>query len=124
MSIVNSWIIFHTNYPDSPISSHKYFRLQLVEELVQPLLDLIASPNCPSHLHAVKGRKVVSVAKRLTGKHFAYKSKKRGRFAVCGQKKGASGKRMDIKTQNHCPKCDTFLCQGSCFEMYHTRSSY
>ena len=92
ITIVNSWIIFRTNYPDSPINSHKCFRLQLVEELVQPLLDLIASPNCPPHLHSGKGRKVVSAAKRLVGKHFAYKSTSRGRCAVCGHKKGVSGK--------------------------------
>ena len=41
--IVNSWIIFKTNFPESPINSHKVFRLRLVAELVQPLLTLKAS---------------------------------------------------------------------------------
>ena len=124
ITIVNSWIIFCTNYPDSPINSHKSFRLKLVKELVQPLLDLVASPNCPPHLQGGKGRKVISDAKRLVGKHFAYKNTKRGRCAVCDHKKGPTGQRMDTKTQNYCPKCETFLCQGSCFEVYHTWSSY
>jgi len=70
---------FHTNFPDSPIDSQKKFRLNLAESLVQTLLDLMASPTCPPYLQTAKGRRPVSASKRLIGKHFAYKNKKRGR---------------------------------------------
>ena len=111
ITIVNAWIIFRTNHPESSINTQKKFRLDLAENLVQPLLDLMA-------------RRPVSTAKRLIGKHFPYKNKKRGRCLVCGDRKTSTGKRKDTKTQNFCPKCDVFLCQGKCFEDYHSRTSY
>jgi len=67
--------------------------VHLVDELTQPLLDLVASPSCPPHLQAPRGRKVVvSTDKRLLGKHFAYKLKRGegAQFAV--KKKTPSGK--------------------------------
>ena len=124
ITIVNAWIIFHKNHPDSSVNTQKKFRLDLAENLVQPLLDLMASPACPAYLRTTKGRKPVSTAKRLIGKHFAYKNKKRGRCLVCGDRKTSAGKRKDTKTQNFCPKCDVFLCLGKCFEDYHCRTSY
>ena len=124
ITVVNAWIIFRTNFPDSPIDSQKKFRLNLAENLVQPLLDLMASQTCPPYLRTAKGRRPVSAAKRLIGKHFAYKHRKRGRCVVCGDKKTSTGKRKDTKTQNFCPKCEVFLCQGTCFETYHTHTSY
>lgn len=123
ISIVNAWIIFRTNNPDSVINTQRKFRLNLAA-VVQPLLDLIASPNCPTYLRATKGRRPLSAAKHLIGKHFAYKSKKRGRCVVCGDQKSSTGKRKDTKTLNMCQKCNVFLCQGKCFEDYHTRTSY
>jgi len=113
ISIVNSWIIFRQNNPDTSIKSHKEFRLKLAEELVQPLLDRQANP-------------VASTAeKRLVGKHFAYKNPKRGRCSVCSNKiVPSTGKRKDTKTQNFCKKCGVFLCVGSCFENFHTRTTY
>ena len=124
ITIVNAWIIFHKNHPNSSINTQKKSRLDLAENLVQPLLDLMASPTCPAYLRTTKGRKPVSTAKRLIGKPFAYKSKKRGRCLVCGDHKTSAGKRKDTKTQNFCPKCDVFLCLGKCFEDYHSRTSY
>ena len=124
ITIVNAWIIFRTNHPESSINTQKKFRLDLAENLVQPLLDLMASPTCPAYLRTVKGRRPVSTAKRLIGKHFPYKNKKRGRCLVCGDRKTSTGKRKDTKTQNFCPKCDVLLCQGKCFEDYHSRTSY
>ena len=125
ISIVNAWIIFHHNNADSDVKSHREFRLKLVEELVQPLLDLQASTNCPKHLVGTKGRQPVSDDKRLMGKHFAYKSSKRGRCCVCSHKIPAgSMKRKDKKTQNYCKKCEVHLCVGMCFELYHTRTTY
>ena len=109
ISIVNSWIIFRQNFPDTSIKSHREFRIKLAEELVQPLLDLQANP-------------VTLVGeKRLVGKHFAYKSPKRGRCSVCSHKIVTSTKkRKDTKTQNFCKKFGVFLCVGTCFESYCT----
>ena len=56
ISIVNSWIIFHHNNPASDIKTHREFRLKLAEELVQPVLDLHASSDCPKHLLNTKGQ--------------------------------------------------------------------
>ena len=50
ITIINSWIIFHTNNPTSEINSQKQFRLKLAEELVQSLLDLRSGPHCHHHL--------------------------------------------------------------------------
>lgn len=114
ISIVNSWIIFRQNYPDTAIKTHREFLLKLAEQLVQPLLDLGANP-VPS----------AGSGKRLIGKHFAYKGSKRGRCSVCSHKiVPGTKKRKDTKTQNFCKKCDVFLCVGVCFERYHTRTEY
>ena len=48
--IVNSWIIYKTNFPSSTITTQKLFRERLVEELIQPLLTLRADVTCPKHL--------------------------------------------------------------------------
>ena len=122
IAIINSWIIFHTNYPDSEIKSQKQFHIKLAEELVQLLLTLSASLQCPHYLKNSKGRRPTTQVTRLNGKHFPYKRSTRGRWAVCcKQVSPTTGK--DIKTQNFYPKCDTFLCFGTCFERYHTHSS-
>ena len=124
IAIINSWIIFHTNYSDSEIKSQKQFRIKLAEELVQPLLTLRANSQCPHYLKNYKGRRPTTQVTRLNGKHFPYKRSTRGRCAVCcKQVSPTTGKKKDIKTQNFCPKCDTFLCFGTCFERYHTHSS-
>ena len=65
ISILNSWIIFRTNFPESEMNSHRLFRLELVElahELVQPLLSLKASTESP--LSYSKGRRPPSLEKR------------------------------------------------------------
>ena len=95
ISIVNSWIIFRHNNPKSKITSHHDFRLELVAQLVQPLLDLKASSSCPASLQPHKGR-MTSGHKRLIGKHFAYKGEKRNRFCVCSNQKSAEGKKIEI----------------------------
>lgn len=38
--ILNLWIIFGSNFPESKIQSHRLFRIELIHELVQPLLSL------------------------------------------------------------------------------------
>ena len=85
--IDNYYSIFNTNHPDSSVDTQKKFRLDLAENFVPPLLDLMVSPTCPAYmtlyLHTAKGRRPVSTTKRLIGKHFAYRSKKKGRCLVC-----------------------------------------
>ena len=122
--VLNSWIVYRSNHPESSISRQKKFRLQLVKEVVQPLLDLKSSPSCPSHLHAV-GSLPITQESCLIEKHYAYKSVKHKRCVVCSNKISSNtGKRCDKKTQNFCPKCQVFLCLGKCFETYHTQTSY
>ena len=76
ITIVNTWIIFRANNLTSPIDAQKKFRLNFAENLVQPLLDLLASPTCPEYSCGTKGRRPVSAAKCLIGKHFAYKTRR------------------------------------------------
>ena len=47
ISILNSWIIFHANFPNSTIDCHRAFRIELVHQLAQPLLSIKASPENP-----------------------------------------------------------------------------
>jgi len=125
ISVVNSWIIFRHNNPESDIKSHREFRLKLVDQLVQPLLDLRASPDCPKYLLDTRGRHAEGSDMRLLGKHFAYKGRKRGRCVVCYSDISlTTKKKKDTKTHSYCKKCDVYLCVGRCFEIYHTRSTY
>ena len=55
--VVNACVIFRTNFPDSPIDTQKTFRLNIAENLVQPLLVLMASPTCPPYWQTAKGRR-------------------------------------------------------------------
>ena len=87
MAVVNSWIIFRTNNPGSSIDTQLKFRIELSRQLVQPLLDLRASPECPPALQ--RGRRPLSVAKRLIGKHFdPYKSSKKRKMCCMLQEEG------------------------------------
>ena len=123
IAIINAWIIFKSNFPDSSINSQKLFRLKLVEEMVQPLLTLRSSPMCPTYIHG-KGRSTVEES-RLIGKHFPYINAERKRCVVCSNKLSpTTGKRKDKKTKNYCPTCNKFLCLGECFELYHTRVDF
>ena len=125
IAIINSWIIFRKHNPQSKIKSQRDFRLELIVQLVQPLLDLKASPDCPSILKSYKGRKTASPDKRLLGKHFPYKTTQRGRCLVCSKHKSpTTGRKLDKKTKNFCPKCEVYLCLGSCFEHYHTKAQF
>lgn len=121
--ILQLWIIFHQNNPDSKTKSQREFRLELVKQLAQPLLDLKASTDCPGILIG-KGRKSPSPDKCLSGKHFPYKSEEKGRCAVCRRHKSPTGKKTDNKTKNYCSKCNEHLCFGACFESFHTKASY
>ena len=115
-------IIFHFNHPNSNIKSQREFRLELVKQLVQPLLNLKASPECPSVLQSHKGRSVISPDKWLTGKRFSYKAIERGRCCVCSKCRSSRGKRVDKKTKNYYLKCEVYLCLGECCEWFRTKS--
>ena len=107
ISIINAWIIYHTNYPDDiKIRSQIDFRLKLIEELVQPLLDLKASPSWPPHLRGSGRKTKYSSEVRLNGKHFPPSILKE-RDVLCAT--SSKGKSKDKKTQNYCEKCDTFV---------------
>ena len=69
--VLNAWIIYHSNFPESEISTHRLFRTKLIHELVQQLLNA-----------KISGR--VTSSERLKGKHFAYKASQRARcvFAI------------------------------------------
>ncbi len=122
IAIINSRLVFRVNNPESKIQSQRDFGLELVRQLVQPLLNQKASPDCPSILQSHKGRKVVSSDKCLLGKHFPCKAEQRGRCCVCGKQKSATGKWLDIKTRTYCPKCEVLICLGNYFQQYHTKS--
>ena len=95
---MNTWITYRHNFP-SAVKTQRLFRIKLIEELVQPLLSLCASPSCPPYLRG-SGRpsSMVTAARRLVGKHFVYKAKKRGCCAVCSSKISPStSKRTDKK---------------------------
>ena len=47
ISVLNAWIIYCLNSPSTESTSHRLFRLELAHELVQPLLLLKATPECP-----------------------------------------------------------------------------
>ena len=117
IAILNSWLIFRTNFPSSRLKSHRMFRIQLVHELVQPYLDMRATAGLS------RGRQSVSPDRRLQGKHFPYKSIRRLRCVVCSKKRTPAGQRKDTKTMVFCPKCNVHMCLGTCFEEFHTRSS-
>ena len=112
LSILNAWVIFRHNFPDSPIKTQRGFRHELIRELVQPLLFLKASPLCPLALQSSRSKQPKSI-KRLVGKHFPYRAGCRRKCVVCGS-----------KPMFWCPKCDMHLCIGKCFEVFHTRSKY
>lgn len=112
ISILNSWIIFRSNFPQDDIKSHRQFRIELVHQLVQPLLSLRASPDCPATL-SYKG----DPDKMLYIKCFP-----RSCFSVItGALYAARRSHLEArrKTPKQCPKCN-----GTCFEIFHTMSKY
>lgn len=119
MSIINAMIVYINLYPEKKEErlSHKKYRLELVHQLVQPLLDSYADPS----VGGTSGRTPVSSV-RLKGKHFATSKLPRKRCSVCAYKKTAGGKYRQTKTVNFCEKCQKYVCRV-CFEDFHTRSS-
>ena len=120
--ILNSWIIFRSNFPDK-ITSHRLFRIQLVHELVQPLLSLKASPDCPATL-SYKGRRPTNTGETTSGKTFPLQIVSSRSMCCMLYNKVTSQGKKDTKTMNFCPKCEVHLCNGSCFEAFHTMSKY
>ena len=89
---------FH-NYPDlgRKSNAHKKFRIALIHQLVQPLLD-----GCANNGNGGNNRDRPSLlpeASRLQGKHFAISKypDERKCCVVCGYKKKANGKQVSRK---------------------------
>ena len=57
ITVVNSWIIFRSNNPESSIDTQLKYRIELCRQfvVVQPLLNLKASPQCPPLLCVQRG---------------------------------------------------------------------
>ena len=108
----------HSNDPESDVKTHREFHMKLVDQLVQLLLDLWASTDCPKHLYDSKGRPTKGNHVRLLGKHFAYKGTKSGICSVCYS--GISPTTNKKTKKNTKLLCDVYLCEGVCFETYHT----
>lgn len=60
--VVNSRIIFWANSPGSPVDNQFKYRANLCRQLVQPLPDLKASPECLTSLQMLRRRKLVLVS--------------------------------------------------------------
>jgi hypothetical protein len=84
----------------------------MIRELVQPLLFLKASSQCPLALQSSKGSKAGKGVKRLVGKHFAYRASGRKKCVACSK----AGSKKITKPMFCCPKCDVHLCM--CGEMF------
>ena len=122
LCIINAMVLYFSANPafSKKRQAHKLFRIQLVHELVQPLLDKRTDPN--EDQSPTPGRKSNLDDIRLKGKHFSEtRHPKRGRCSVCAYKKGQNNRYKDTKTSNFCPKCQKFICKG-CFEAFHTKS--
>lgn len=102
------------DYISCEINSHRLFCIKLIHELVQPLLSLKASPE--GNISYSKGRRLAASKKRPLGKHFPHKVSQRGRCIVCSNKKTLMSGCKDTKTTSHCPRCDVYLCIGTCFD--------
>ena len=124
IAIINSWIIYRSNYPDSSINSQKLFRLKLVEEMVQPLLTLRSSPICPTYLHG-KERLTTAEDTRLMGKHFPYISAERKRCLVCSKKLSpTTGKRNDKRSRIIVPPATSSFVWESALKFIIHRQSF
>ena len=122
LSILNSSIVFRQNHPESGITSNRVFRIQLVEEMIKPLLHVRASVHTSLRSSTGGRRPSDENLDRLKGKHFPYRASCRKRCVVCCSKKGS--KRVDMKVSICCPKCKQHMCLGTCFEKYHTLVNY
>ena len=114
-------IVFHritnTVFPDQIPKSRVYkdYRLRLVYELMQPLLDHYNSRT------SGRTKEPSSGADRLKGKHFTSSKHPICRCsAVCAHVRRANGTQWRKKTSSYCSKCEKFICK-KCFEKYHTK---
>ena len=117
-AICNAHVIYKANNSTSLSKSftNYQFRLKLIEALTEPLLEVGRG----------SGHTPVTTDKRLVGKHFLHHSAVRKRCAVCSARKVTPEGKIckDKKIKTWCPKCQTHLCIGNCFQLYHTRTYY
>lgn len=115
-AITNAFVIYKANRADvGPPPRQKQFRMEVAYALTSPMLS-----------HRNFGRPPGQELSRLLGKHFPYRTDVRRRCAVCAYKKSAprSSSYRGTKVMTWCPKCETHLCIGKCFELYHSRVKY
>ena len=95
--------------------SRKLYRVELIHQLVQPLLDCKAPGEISYYCAGRRPAKMNEV--HLVGKHYP-ESKHLWRkcCVLCGYKK-KDRKYARKKTSNYCAKCDNFLYKD-CFELY------
>ena len=120
MALINAFVLYNLCHPDAAMSQKK-FRLELADALVEDFVNEKANAESPI---TSPGRKSKHHDRRLHGKHFATLMKKKGRCAVCGNKKKPNGQRKDTKVRNYCAKCKVYLCRGECFKKYHTKYKF
>ena len=101
IAVLNFWIIFRENYPQSNTNSHKLFGICLIQQLVKPFLLARANPESPLAV----GRQQHDISRWLLGKHFPCRGTKRGRCVVCSRQRMVAGSRKDTKIQTYCDKC-------------------
>jgi len=117
MSILNSFIIFKTNFPENDMNSHRLFRIELVHELVQPLLNLKSNTD---QLPYSKRRKGTSADKRLVGEHFVYKSTKWARCVVCYKNQTKERQEKRYKNYDSLSKVwSSYVCWSLFWEIPH-----
>ena len=121
MAVINSMVIFLKNSEFAvKYQSHKLYRVQLIHQIVQPLLDFKASGEISYYCAGRRSAKMNEV--HLVGKHYPESKHPSKKCCVlCGYKK-KDGKYARKKTSNYSVKCDKFLCKDR-FELYRNESN-
>ena len=112
--ILNAMITYTTYDPTfkQKKCSHKCFRLELIDQLVQ----LHIYNNVPRVRHSN-----IQI-NRLKGRHFPVsKHPHRVVCTNCGYQK-VNGKQRRTKVSNLCEQCNKFICKN-CFADYHTKNN-
>jgi len=117
LSLWNSFVLYKKK--GGPLS-HLYFRMMLIEELVDKYLPMIEKKPQGRHL-------TESHPGRLTERHFPdvfppteTKRNPRKSCVVCALKRDANGKKTRRDTKYYCPECNVALCVTPCFKNHHT----
>ena len=128
LCIINAMCLYFCKNPQlaKKRQAHKKFRLVLVHELVQPLLDVrdatLESRSTPNYKPNPRSRRSESAANRLVGKHYNESQAKRKKCTMCAyQKIPGRNKRKNKRTNDYYPKCKVHICED-CFKDFHSKS--